>query len=70
MFTPVPLGGLAFPPLRISWFIMLGGITQSLWLLLAMPPLDKRLGTYRLTRLCFAVRHPCRPADVSCNRDR
>ncbi|EIN12458.1 MFS general substrate transporter [Punctularia strigosozonata HHB-11173 SS5] len=53
LFTPVHLGGLNFPPSQIAVLIALAGFSQSLWLLLAMPPLDKALGTYRLLRICF-----------------
>jgi hypothetical protein len=35
--------------------IALAGLSQSFWLLVVMPPLDKKLGTRRLLRTCFVV---------------
>jgi hypothetical protein len=52
-FTPVDLGGLALRPPHIAALMALAGVSQSIWLLFAMPPLDKKLGTRRLLRICF-----------------
>ncbi|EJU02927.1 MFS general substrate transporter [Dacryopinax primogenitus] len=50
-FTPVELGGWGFTPAQISYYFAAGGVTQSIWLLLAFPPMYSRLGTKYLTRL-------------------
>jgi hypothetical protein len=51
-FTPVHLGGFGFSPLLISIFMGLGGLSQSLWLLIAFPWLQARFGTKWVMRLC------------------
>jgi hypothetical protein len=51
-FTSVPLGGFGFAPNLISLFFMISGISQALWLLLAFPPLQRRIGTARVLRWC------------------
>lgn len=51
-FTPVHLGGFGFTPLQISIMMGLGGLSQSLWLLLAFPWLQRRIGTAGVMRLC------------------
>ncbi|KAI0471463.1 MFS general substrate transporter [Xylariaceae sp. FL0804] len=51
-FTPVRLGGLGFSPLQISLFMGLTGLSQAVWLLLVFPPLQRRLGTNGVLRLC------------------
>ena len=54
-FTDVHLGGYGFTPLQISLFIALAGLSQSLWLLLAFPPLQRRFGTGGVLRGCAVV---------------
>ena len=54
-FTDVALGGYGFTPLQISLFITLGGLSQSIWLLLVFPPLQKRIGTGGVLRACAVV---------------
>ncbi|EXJ65363.1 hypothetical protein A1O7_01704 [Cladophialophora yegresii CBS 114405] len=56
-FTPVHLGGFGFSPLLISIFMGLGGLSQSLWLLIAFPWLQARYGTKWIMRLC-ALAYP------------
>ncbi|KAI0123320.1 MFS general substrate transporter [Xylariales sp. AK1849] len=56
-FTSVPLGGLGFTPLLISIFMGLAGFSQAFWLLVIFPPLQHRLGTNGVMRLC-AVAYP------------
>ncbi|KAJ9606348.1 hypothetical protein H2200_009309 [Cladophialophora chaetospira] len=56
-FTPVKLGGFGFSPLLISAMMCLGGLSQSLWLLIAFPWLQVRYGTKWIMRLC-AIAYP------------
>ncbi|OAP54942.1 hypothetical protein AYL99_10642 [Fonsecaea erecta] len=51
-FTPVHLGGFGFSPFLISLFMGLGGLSQSLWLLIAFPWLQARWGTKSVMVLC------------------
>ncbi|KAI0905059.1 major facilitator superfamily transporter [Ustulina deusta] len=53
--TGVDLGGLGFSPLQISLFMALTGFSQAVWLLAFFPPLQHRLGTNGLMRLCGAA---------------
>ncbi|KIW20804.1 hypothetical protein PV08_01382 [Exophiala spinifera] len=57
-FTPVHLGGFGFSPLQISIFMTLGGLSQSLYLLIVFPWLQARIGTAGVMRLC-AHAYPC-----------
>ncbi|RYC65184.1 hypothetical protein CHU98_g1067 [Xylaria longipes] len=50
--TRIDLGGLGFSPLQISLFMGLTGLSQAIWLLLVFPPLQRRLGTNGVMRLC------------------
>ncbi|KAI0546163.1 major facilitator superfamily transporter [Xylaria curta] len=50
--TPIDLGGLGFSPLQISLFMGLTGLAQTIWLLLIFPPLQRKLGTNGVMRLC------------------
>ncbi|KAL2176043.1 major facilitator superfamily domain-containing protein [Thermothelomyces heterothallicus CBS 202.75] len=56
-FTPVRLGGFGFSPLQISLMLGLTGFSQAAWILLAFPPLQHRIGTNGVLRLC-AVCYP------------
>ena len=51
-FTPIHLGGFGFNPLQISLFMGLGGLAQSLWLLVAFPWFQGRYGTKWVTMAC------------------
>lgn len=54
-FTDIALGGYGFSPLQISLFMALGGLAQSIWLLIAFPPLQRRFGTGGVLRGCAVV---------------
>ncbi|KAJ3046788.1 hypothetical protein HK097_000515 [Rhizophlyctis rosea] len=54
-FTPIPLGGFSFTPIQISLFMALTGAAQSIWLLLIFPPLQHRIGTKGIMRLCASA---------------
>ncbi|TID20758.1 putative peptide/nitrate transporter [Venturia nashicola] len=51
-FTSVTNGGFGFAPNMISLFFMISGFSQALWLLLVFPPLQRRIGTSSVLRLC------------------
>lgn len=51
-FTPVSLGGWGFTPLQISLMMGLNGAAQAAWLLLIFPPLQHKVGTKSVIRLC------------------
>ncbi|PYH75889.1 permease of the major facilitator superfamily [Aspergillus uvarum CBS 121591] len=51
-FTPPQLGGYGFTPRQISLLMGLNGAAQAAWLLLVFPPLQKRLGSNGVIRLC------------------
>ncbi|KAI8625574.1 MFS general substrate transporter [Xylariaceae sp. FL1651] len=63
--TRVGLGGLGFDPLRISLFMGLTGLSQAVWLLILFPPLQHRIGTNGVMRLC-AVAYPFFMAVMPC----
>jgi hypothetical protein len=52
-FTSVELGGYGFSPMQISMFIASIGISQAAWLLFVFPPLQHRIGTGGVLRLCL-----------------
>ncbi|KAK4248176.1 major facilitator superfamily domain-containing protein [Corynascus novoguineensis] len=54
-YTPVPLGGFGFSSLQISLMMGLTGFSQAVWILLAFPPLQHRIGTNGVLRLCANV---------------
>ncbi|KAK9426693.1 putative Major facilitator superfamily domain-containing protein [Seiridium unicorne] len=54
-FTPVSLGGFGFTTFQISLFLGLTGFSQAVWLLVFFPPLQHRLGTNGVMRLCAYV---------------
>lgn len=56
-FTRVDLGGLGFTPLQISLLMGLNGLAQAIWILLVFPPLQHRIGTNGVLRVC-AVAYP------------
>lgn len=51
-FTSVELGGLQFTKFQIGLFMALTGVSQAFWLLVVFPPLQHRLGTNGVMRLC------------------
>ncbi len=51
-FTAVALGGFGLTPLQISLLLAVNGAAQAVWLLAVFPPLQHRLGTNGLMRLC------------------
>jgi hypothetical protein len=54
-FTPVHLGGYDFSPLQISLMMGLNGAAQAAWLLLVFPPLQRRIGSNGVIRLCASA---------------
>ncbi|KAI3286717.1 hypothetical protein DTO002I6_8030 [Penicillium roqueforti] len=56
-FTPVNLGGYDFTPLQISLMMGLNGASQAAWLLLVFPPLQRKIGSNGVIRLC-ALAYP------------
>ncbi|KAK5136172.1 hypothetical protein LTR08_004009 [Meristemomyces frigidus] len=52
LYTPVDLGGIGFSDRWIAIFIAVAGGSQSIWMLLPFPPLQRRLGTGNLLRGC------------------
>jgi hypothetical protein len=67
MYTPINLGGLGFSPVLIAAAMGGGGAAQALWLLLAFPPLHKRVGTGGVLRLCAWVWPIFFSVDSICN---
>lgn len=55
MYTPVEESGFGFSDQQISYFLALAGASQAGWMLIAFPPLQKKLGTTRLMRWCVAA---------------
>ncbi|MCJ1225831.1 hypothetical protein MMC12_002480 [Toensbergia leucococca] len=51
-FTRPELGGYGFSPLWISIFLGAAGALQAIWVLLIFPPLQHRIGTGGILRLC------------------
>ncbi|EKV12647.1 Tetracycline resistance protein, TetA/multidrug resistance protein MdtG [Penicillium digitatum] len=54
-FTHVSLGGYDFTPRQISLMMGLNGAAQATWLLLVFPPLQRRIGSNGVIRLCASV---------------
>ncbi|OGE54815.1 hypothetical protein PENARI_c005G01570 [Penicillium arizonense] len=54
-FTPIHLGGYGFTPLQISLMMGLNGAAQAAWLLLVFPPLQRRIGSNGVIRLCASA---------------
>lgn len=55
MYTSVPAGGFGFSDPQIALFMAIGGGSQALWMLIAFPILQKRLGTGAVLRGCVFV---------------
>jgi MFS family permease len=51
-YTPVRLGGYGLSPLQISLLMGLNGLAQAVWILLVFPPLQHRVGTTGVLKLC------------------
>ncbi|KAF6805549.1 major facilitator superfamily transporter [Colletotrichum sojae] len=51
-YTPVELGGFNLSEMQISLMMALAGIAQALWLLVAFPALQHRIGTNGVMRVC------------------
>ncbi|KAJ9143611.1 MFS general substrate transporter [Coniochaeta hoffmannii] len=56
-YTPIPLGGYGLTSLRISLLMGLNGVAQGIWILLVFPPLQHRIGTTGVLKIC-AVAYP------------
>jgi hypothetical protein len=54
-FTPPEYGGYGLSPLQISLFLALAGAAQSFWTLIVFTPLQHRIGTGGVLKLCTAV---------------
>ncbi|KAJ5340647.1 hypothetical protein N7541_009771 [Penicillium brevicompactum] len=54
-YTPVRLGGYGWTPLQISLMMGLNGAAQAIWLLLVFPPLQRKIGTNGVIRICASV---------------
>ncbi|PNY29727.1 peptide/nitrate transporter [Tolypocladium capitatum] len=57
LFTPVHLGGIGCSSFQISLYMAAQGASQALWLLLAFPVLQRRVGTKGVLRMC-ALAYP------------
>ncbi|KAK4495258.1 hypothetical protein PRZ48_013587 [Zasmidium cellare] len=55
LYTSVEKGGFGFSPKWISYFLAVAGGSQALWMLLVFPPLQRKIGTGSLMRLCAIV---------------
>lgn len=51
-YTPVRLGGFSFSPFQISLMMGLNGAAQATWLLLVFPPLQRKIGSNGVIRVC------------------
>ncbi|KAL3469001.1 MFS general substrate transporter [Aspergillus californicus] len=54
-FTPIHLGGYGFTPLQISLMMGLNGAAQAAWLVLVFPPLERKIGSNGVIRLCASA---------------
>jgi hypothetical protein len=52
LYTSVDLGGLGFGPSLISLIMATEAASQALWLLLAFPPVHRRIGSKGVLRVC------------------
>ncbi|KAK7424188.1 hypothetical protein QQZ08_008676 [Neonectria magnoliae] len=52
LYTPVSIGGIGWTPSKISLYMAAQAGSQSLWLLLAFPWLQRRVGTKGVLRIC------------------
>jgi MFS family permease len=54
-YSPIYLGGYGFTPLQISLMMGLNGAAQAAWLLIVFPPLQRKIGSNGVMRLCACV---------------
>jgi MFS family permease len=54
-FTPVELGGFGLDPFPQALLLSINGIAQAIWLLVIFPPLQHRIGTNGVMRICGSV---------------
>lgn len=52
LYTPVDIGGLGFSSTLIAVFLATQGVSQALWLLVAFPWLQHRVGTKGVIKAC------------------
>jgi MFS family permease len=57
LYTPIGIGGMGCSSMQMSIYMAAQGISQALWLLLAFPFLQRRLGTKGVLRAC-AIAYP------------
>ena len=55
MYEPVEKSGFGFSPAMISYYLATAGASQALWILLVFPPLQKRIGSRKVTLWCAIV---------------
>ncbi|KAL9485256.1 hypothetical protein ACSS6W_004045 [Trichoderma asperelloides] len=55
LFTPIRLGGVEFSPSRNAIWMAIQGGSQAMWLVVAFPMLQRRLGTKGSLASCVAV---------------
>lgn len=55
LYTPISLGGIGFDPELIAGAIGLNGAAQAFWMLVIFPPLQHRINTGGVLRLCAAA---------------
>jgi hypothetical protein len=67
LFTSPALGGFGLSPFSISLFIGLGGLAQAIWTLIIFPPIQARIGTGNLMRLCAVAWLPFFAVYSICN---
>lgn len=56
-YTRVSLGGYGLTPLQISLLMGLNGVSQAIWIILVFPPLQHRIGTTGVLKVC-AIAYP------------
>ncbi|KPM38480.1 hypothetical protein AK830_g8080 [Neonectria ditissima] len=52
LYTPVSIGGMGWSPSKISLYMAVQAGSQSLWLLLVFPWLQRRMGAKGVLRIC------------------
>lgn len=57
LFTPVRIGGYGLSHFQMSLLIALNGLAQAIWILLIFPPLQHRIGTTGVLKVC-AIAYP------------
>lgn len=54
-FTPVQFGGYGLTSLQMSLLMLLNGVAQAIWVLVVFPPLQHRIGTTGVLKVCAAA---------------